>query len=365
MTVKFPLPVPLSPLQAKSVADKLVYGVEGVTDISVSAAGDAVEITFTAGHDHDAVAALVNDLAEEAANARLRATAVLREHEAPVRAAADPAAPRAGARGLLHRAYERIFIELAWGLDAEERRYPGLIERSLMDRSHYIDWFPQNGYLVDELPHDRAKLAAVRRGDIGVDEVRRASPYMLNPAVCFQFYREFSGQEIGDRTVIVTASGDCFRHEAPWRVNGYRLPAFTMREIAWLAPAETSEALRNRLMEEVWGLFRELGFGGRIEIATDPIYHPEDSNVRQHQLLAQSKYELVADLPGGGASSIGSFNNMREAQSRNFDITAAPGRAAHSGCAAFGLERWIELTIETHGTDPAAWPERLRAAIGK
>ncbi|MCH7230797.1 hypothetical protein L0U85_08025 [Glycomyces sp. L485] len=366
MNVTFPLPAQLTPAQASSIADKLIYGVEGIDGITVTPDGDAVELSFIADYDHDVVSKLVSDLAEEVMTARVRKTAVIRRHDVHVPdAPAAPQSPRRAARGMLHRAYEQMFLEVAWDLEAEERRYPALIERSLMDRSHYIDWFPQNGFLVDELPHDREALAAVRRGDVSVDEVRRSSPYMLNPAVCFQFYREFHGQEIGDQTIVVTASGDCFRHEAPWRVSNYRLPAFSMREIAWLAPAETSEELRTKTMERVWALFQELGFSGRIEIATDPIYHPEDSRIKQHQLLAQSKYELVAKLPGGGSSSIGSFNNMREAQCRKFDISSHPGSAAHSGCAAFGLERWIELTLDTHGLDAFGWPDRLRELVRK
>ncbi len=364
MNVSFPLPAQLTPTQAEAVADKLIYAVEGIDGVEVSADGGGVELSFVADCDKDAIAALVTDLAGEVTSARVRNSALVRENDAPVRTGVTGSdSARRTARGLLHRAYEQTFLEMAWEVDAEERHYPALIERSLMDRSHYIDWFPQNGYLVDELPHDRAQLAAVRRGDVAVDDVRRSSPYMLNPAVCFQFYREFSGQAIGDRTIVVTASGDCFRHEAPWRIDNYRLPAFSMREIIYLGPGEVVEELRMNLMDRVWEAFEEFGFSGHIGVASDPIYHPEDSGLKQHQLMAQSKYELVAKVPGGGTSTIGSFNNMRNAQCGRWEIDAEPGVPAHSGCAALGLERWIELTLDTYGTDPADWPDRLRRHV--
>lgn len=365
MNVSFPLPGQLTPAQTQAVTDKLIYALEGIDAIAVSSGGGAIELSFTSDRDYAAVAALVSDLADEVASTRVRPSTVLRKHDAPIGDVAPrgPEPARRTARALLARAYEQVFLDVAEEFGAEERRYPALIERSLMDRSSYIDWFPQNGYLVDELPHDRAALAAMRRGETSVDDLRRSSPYMLNPAVCFQFYREFGGQAIGRRTIVVTASGACFRHEAPWRINDYRLPSFTMREIAYLGTAEIVEDLRNALMERVWGIFQEFGFSGRIELATDPIYHPEDSALKQHQLMAHSKYELVANLPGDGTVSIGSFNNMREATSRRFEIDLEPGTAAHSGCAAFGLERWVELTLDSYGLDQGNWPEKLRAAL--
>jgi seryl-tRNA synthetase len=240
---------------------------------------------------------------------------------------------------------------------ARERVYPSMIELAVMDRCGYVEQFPQNAYLVDELPHDRDLLRGMRNGETGRESVRRSTPYLLNPALCFHVYAELAGGRL-DEAMVLTMSGRCFRHEAPWRLDEYRLADFTMREIPYVGPPRDVAGLRQQLLERTWELFVELGFSGRIETATDPFYHAEDADLGKYQLLAKAKYELIVETPQGATAAVASFNNLRESLCRQFDITGP--RGAHSGCAAFGIDRWVRATLDQHGADPAAWPELLR-----
>ncbi|GAA0936982.1 hypothetical protein [Nonomuraea longicatena] len=361
MTVRVELPENCAPAQVRAIADRLVYSVEGITGIEVTISPPALSVTHDGWPDDDEVGQVVRELADEALSARVSEPKVVRRHEP---ASSRPPWPDrdgfARARPLLHRAFDALFLELARGAGATERQLPALIDLRVMERCRYVDLFPQNAYLVDELAHHRPHLARLRDGTTTVDDLRRSSPYMLNPALCFHVYDEYADTAL-DGLSVVTAAGGCFRHEAPWRLDAFRLPSFTMREIVFLGGKAEVEDIRNTLLDQVWRLYLDLGLHGRVETATDPFYYVEDSAIRQHQLLAKVKYELVGHRPGGGQSAIVSFNNVRDSLCRQFGIRDAAGRTAHSGCVAFGVDRWVELTLESFGPHPRDWPE----AIGK
>jgi hypothetical protein len=92
--------------------------------------------------------------------------------------------------------------------------------------------------------------------------------------------------------------------------------------------------------------------------------HQHRQMVRQHQLMANMKYELVVETPLGNSSAIASFNNVFDSLCKQFGITTADGRSAHSGCAAYGIDRWVQATLDQHGADPSGWPAQLREHVG-
>ncbi|MEV8639255.1 aminoacyl--tRNA ligase-related protein [Streptosporangium sp. NPDC051023] len=370
MTVHLDLPERLSPAQARAIADRLAYSVEGISAVEVlvsSGTRPALALSHDGGLAEEDIGRIVEELVKETMAARVTEPRVTHRRQPESRTGAGAEARAAGpasaegaaaARPVLHRAFDTMFRDLAYAAGATERRCPALIDLRVMERCRYVELFPQNAYLVDELPHHRPALARLRDGSASLDEVRRSSSYMLNPALCFHVYDEFSGTR-PDGLTVVTVEGDCFRHEAAWRLDDFRLPSFTMREIVFFGSADEVDALRGTLLEQVWRLYGELGLYGRIETATDPFYYVEDSAMRQHQLLAQVKYELVASRPGGADSAIASFNNVRDSLCQQFDIRDEDARAVHSGCVAFGVDRWVELILETFGADRRRWPERI------
>ena len=354
----YALPDGLTEAQAGAVADRLGYGSEVITGLQLDRG--RLLVWLRAEADGARLTTLIRQLVEEVSAEGVRASETIRRTE-PARPApgsgqgnADPAV---AAR--LHRLYDRMFLDLALEIGARERVYPSMIELAVMDRCRYVAQFPQNAYLVDELPHDRDLLGRLRSGETDRESGRRSTPYLLNPALCFHVYAELADRRI-EETVLLTMSGRCFRHEAPWRLDGYRLADFTMREIPYVGPPREVAGLRQQLLERTWELFVELGFTGRIETATDPFYHAEDADLGKYQLLSKAKYELIVETPQGATAAVASFNNLRDSLCRQFDITAPGGAQAHSGCAAFGIDRWVRATLDQHGADPAAWPQRLK-----
>ena len=58
--------------------------------------------------------------------------------------------------------------------------------------------------------------------------------------------------------------------------------------------------------------------------------------------------------------AIASFNSHGDFFGRRMNIRLPGGEVAHSGCVAFGLERWAYAFFCQNGLDAARWPAPLR-----
>jgi seryl-tRNA synthetase len=353
------LPDGLTEPQAQAVADQLVYSSDDITGLRLSLGRRELLVRTRLEADRERLQAMIHRLVDDVSADNVQEGQVIWRTGSSVGGIADcDGDPAIHAR--LHRVYDRMFLEFAIRFGAAERVYPSMIDLAVLDRCRYVQQFPQNVYLVDELPHERDLLTRMRAGETDRESLRRSTPYLLNPALCFHTYAEFADSSVAG-PVVLTMSGRCFRHEAPWRLDGFRMADFTMREIAYLGPPREVATLRQRLLEQTRDLFLELGLSGRIETATDPFYHAQDAELGKYQLLAKAKYELVVETPRGATAAIASFNNLQDSLCRQFAITGSGGMLLHSGCAAFGIDRWVRATLDQHGADPAAWPAQLRA----
>jgi seryl-tRNA synthetase len=194
---------------------------------------------------------------------------------------------------------------------------------------------------------------------------------VVPPAVCYHVYPAWQGRRLTGGPVLVTARGRCFREErivAPLE----RLRDFEMREIVALGSREEVESFRHGLVARVSDLVARLELEGRIETASDPFFvqdpaaatAAERAGLKGRGLMQQVlplKYELQLALDASGhACAVASFNHHLDFFGRRFDIRLASGAPAHSGCVAFGLERWVLAFLSQHGTDPRHWPDAAR-----
>lgn len=202
----------------------------------------------------------------------------------------------------------------------------------------------------------------------------RSAP-SVPPAICYHAYPAAEGRDLGDRLVLLTARGPCFRPETGLELSALRLRHFTMREIVALGERGAVERFRQRLVDRVSELVTELDLVGRIETAQDPFFTRDPSalgppalggaaELRGRRLMQQVlplKYELRLALDQGGRTcAAASFNHHLDFFGRRFGIRQASGEPAHSGCVAFGLERWGVAFLCRHGSDARAWPAAIR-----
>jgi seryl-tRNA synthetase len=135
------------------------------------------------------------------------------------------------------------------------------------------------------------------------------------------------------------------------------MSAFTMREIIVIGTREQVEATRQTLVSHVSDLVTSLSLDAAIETATDPFFAPGDEGRRLMQQAGALKLELRLTLdPGGRSVATASFNHHHDFFGSRFDIRLADGSTAHTGCIAFGLERWVLALCSQVGAREASWP---------
>ena len=225
----------------------------------------------------------------------------------------------------------------AESLGAPEHRYPSLIDPAVLERAGTV-----------------------------IPRFARDDGVTLSPAVCYHAYPEWSGRTLGDAPTLLTARGNCYRAEDGNHVPLERLWEFTMREIIVIGTRQQVEEVRQSLVRRVGALVDMLDLDASIETATDPFFATGDEARRLMQQAGALKYELqLAVDPTGRTIAAASFNHHHDFFGTRFGIRLADDTPAHSGCVAFGLERWVLALVAQHGVDRDAWPNAARAWLDR
>ena len=239
-----------------------------------------------------------------------------------------------------------------WALEmgAIEESFPSEIPLAVLGRAGFTTAFPQMlVWLAEGGPNNGAYA--------GEEHVRP-------PAVCYHHYPRFAESTLREPGSVVTAIGCCYRNE--YRADSSypveRLRSFTMREVIAVGDDGLVENLRTDFMERVSRWMKELGLEGSIETATDPFFTTESRGRMLMQQMLPLKYELRLRVdPDGRSVAAASFNNHEQHFGNAFSIRQASGEPAHSGCVAFGWERWVIAFVNQHGSDEESWPVDLRS----
>lgn len=112
-------------------------------------------------------------------------------------------------------------------------------------------------------------------------------------------------------------------------------------------------------------LTRAWDMDGTIETASDPFFASVATAKSFWQRSQDLKLELrlaIEPDPAGNPRSVAaaSFNMHGTFFGDAFGIRDAAGGPAFSGCAAWGVERWVLAVFTQHGFDPTSWPPALR-----
>jgi seryl-tRNA synthetase len=219
------------------------------------------------------------------------------------------------------------FLGFAIKAGAQELPVSRVIERSVLERAGYFESFPAN--TVDE-----------------------SDGYCVPPATCYHCYAKLAGTSLSEPG-IWTCVTRCRRNESTEELG--RLQTFTMREIVLVGPANWVRERRQEWMDRILAFAKSFAMIVQLEPATDSFFGGGEARGRKLlQQIKQLKYELRAQVNAKGTQlAISSFNLHEAFFSRRFGFHLADGTEAHSGCVAFGLERWALALALALGPDLA------------
>lgn len=231
---------------------------------------------------------------------------------------------------------------------AAEMAFPPLIRVGDLQRFDYFTNFPHLGICACSLHAGSHARYAERAGDmaaIPVDDLA-APEFVLLPAACYNIYLHYQNGDL-PRPRAVTTVAQCYRNED--YVRGLeRLRGFTMREIVLIADGETVQAFLTRLKDRIAAFAAALDLPLVARRASDPFFDRQSERAMMAQLFP-TKEEFVY----GDGLAIASLNYHRNFFGERCAITY-DGDTAHTGCVAFGLERWLHALIERYDADSDA-----------
>lgn len=227
---------------------------------------------------------------------------------------------------LIHWVDSKV-VEFALKAGASELPVPRLIKRSVLERAGYFESFP---------------ASIVEESDGGC----------MPPATCYHCYAKLAATSLREPGVW-TCIARCRRDEG--KEESGRLQTFTMREVVFIGSAVWVRKQRQEWTDRILAFAQSLYLVVQLGAATDSFF--AGGEARGRKLLQQIKglkFELRAQTDAEGTPlAISSFNLHETFFSRRFDFRLADGMEAHSGCVAFGLERWALALALTLGPDQA------------
>jgi seryl-tRNA synthetase len=180
---------------------------------------------------------------------------------------------------------------------------------------------------------------------------------VLTPAACYHFYINLEGTQF-DSASYYTTVAKCFRRESEYKPL-QRQSAFSMREIVCIGSAQEVTTFLERFQILLGRFFEAHGLPVTFVQATDAFFDPKNSPKYLMQKLQPLKTEMIFD----GNLAIGSLNFHRNFFGEAYGLERN-GKAAYSGCVAFGLERWMYALMSPYGDQfrREMWSQRAEAA---
>jgi seryl-tRNA synthetase len=267
--------------------------------------------------------------------------------------------------------FDRYFVALADSFEARPFRFPTLIPAEAMERVHYFRAFPHSLSFVTHLREDLdvidrfSETAACEQGSLNTPPESFAGiKTLLSPAVCYHHYLALADKPLPEGKSIATAVGSCFRYEAINLASLERLWNFTMREVIFVGSKDFVLENREIARQRMAPFFEKVGLAYRVESANDPFFVGEFRKQAAFQSAFQLKFEIRLSLPYRHTTlAAGSYNYHQDFFGRNLNITLPDGSPAHTGCAAFGLERMAFAFLSQYGLDESGWPGFVRESI--
>jgi seryl-tRNA synthetase len=263
------------------------------------------------------------------------------------------------------RLADRLSAE-AGARGAERLRFPPVLPRRQLESSGYLSSFPHLAGSVYSFAGDEGQAAiqserAGRHEDWG--EFQEMTELTLMPAACYPVYPAIAARgKLAPGGVFVDAGGAwVFRHEPSH--DPARRQIFHQHELVRIGEPAAVLDWRDEWAARGLELLRALGLAAELDTASDPFFGRRGRMLASNQRDERLKLELLVQIAGPEPTALASFNHHRDHFGTTYGIRAADGETAHTACLGFGHERIVLALLRTHGLDPGAWPEGVRAEL--
>ncbi len=269
--------------------------------------------------------------------------------------------------GLFVHVMERLdaLISTLRPAGAEILRFPPVMSRADLEKSGYLGSFPNLLGCVCALHGTPTEIeAVVRAGDGSWTGALRPADLVLAPAACYPVYPLAASRDKAPTGgAFFDVACDCFRREPSKMLD--RLQSFRMREYVCIGAAADVIGFREAWIASGQALAASLGLAAKIAPANDPFFGREGRVKAVSQLQQALKFELLVPIYGADKpTACMSFNIHRDHFGTVWGLRDAEGGVAHTGCAAFGMDRLTLALLWTHGTTLSAWPSEVRDRLG-
>ncbi|MBS0583724.1 MAG: amino acid--[acyl-carrier-protein] ligase [Proteobacteria bacterium] len=272
-----------------------------------------------------------------------------------------------GRSGVFEDVLERfnaLVTDLARDDGAEYFVFPPTIDRKVLEKSDYMDSFPNLAGTVFSFKGKeltaRQLSEAIHAGE-SWEKYESMTDVVLNPAACYPVYPSFSGT-VPKEGRLVTMFNWVFRNEPSPEPT--RMQSFRVREFVRCGTPDQVVEWRDMWLKRGMTLLESLGLPVQAEVASDPFFGKGGKMLAVSQREQQLKFEvLVPVISRENPTAVCSFNYHQEHFGEAFAIRTEDGKIANTACLGFGLERLVMALFQTHGFDPGAWPSAVRAKL--
>jgi seryl-tRNA synthetase len=243
----------------------------------------------------------------------------------------------------------------------ESMAFPPVINRSILERVHYLESFPHLcGAVYSFFGNEQESRQLAQTANKGEDwsGMLRMTDLTLSPAACYPVYPSISGT-VSARGRLISVMNWVYRHEPSPEPT--RMQSFRMRELVRIGTADQVVEWRDAWVDRSLSLLLSLGLAAKTDVASDPFFGRGGKVLARNQKEQRLKFEiLVPVISAENPTAVCSFNFHQEHFGSTFGIRTDQGGTANSACLGFGLERVTMALLKTHGFDPLTWPREVR-----
>ncbi|MBC3918571.1 amino acid--[acyl-carrier-protein] ligase [Undibacterium sp. CY18W] len=259
------------------------------------------------------------------------------------------------------RRFDDYVSRVAVNDGAVKMSFPPCLDRKVLERSEYLDSFPQLAGTIFSFTGTEAQHKEL------IENVHEGRPWThlqtmtavcLTPAACYPVYPSFTGT-IPAEGRLVDMQNWVFRNEPSPEPT--RMQSFRVREFVRVGTPEMVVAWRDIWLQRGLDILKSLGLPAHSDVASDPFFGRGGRMLAANQREQQLKFEvLVPVISEAKPTAVCSFNYHQDHFGKLFEIYQQNGELAHTACLGFGLERIVMALFKTHGMQPENWPQATR-----